>query len=155
VPSVALTENACSRGSRLRTPAQTPQPLAGPGRPPSPCPRRCQVPLRDGLAVRRPWVPANSRVHNTQTTQGSGVDPWVRGNSGLCSARLPNRTCDFHRIRLSVDPVAGDGSQRCSLVWISSTRRSAQNRADSSSSIFTNALPAFQHPSCGSTGLAG
>src|SRR4051812_16492320 len=44
-------------------------------------------------------------------------------------------------------------AQRCSLVWISSTRRSARSRANSSSSIFTDALLAFQHPSCGPTGL--
>src|SRR6266511_3804053 len=39
-------------------------------------------------------------------------------------------------------------AQRCSLVWIPSTRLSATNKADSSSSVFTNALLAFQHPDC-------
>jgi hypothetical protein len=40
-------------------------------------------------------------------------------------------------------------AQRCSLVWISSTRRSARYRAHSSgASVFTNDLPAFQSPPC-------
>src|SRR5699024_15500 len=42
----------------------------------------------------------------------------------------------------------------CSLVWISSTLRSAQYRADSvGASVFTNVLPAFHCPSCRLAGL--
>src|SRR6266540_2654873 len=39
-------------------------------------------------------------------------------------------------------------SQRCSLVWISSTRRSAMLKACPGSSVFTNALPVFRCPCC-------
>src|SRR6266576_2492742 len=37
-------------------------------------------------------------------------------------------------------------AQRCSLAWISSTRGSAQQRASSSSLVFTGDLLVFQHP---------
>ncbi|WP_246238555.1 YncE family protein [Acrocarpospora corrugata] len=50
--------------ARLRTSAQAPRPLAGPGRPPSPGswtpPGVAPEPADRG----RPWVPANPRVHN-------------------------------------------------------------------------------------------
>ena len=48
-----------------------------------------------------------------------------------------------------VEPAMRIGTaQRCSLAWISSTRRSALTKARSSSSVFTNVLPAFQYPPC-------
>ena len=49
----------------------------------------------------------------------------------------------------SVDPqVRIIAAQRCSLVWISRTRRSARNSTSSVSSVFTNGLRAFQCPPC-------
>jgi hypothetical protein len=39
-------------------------------------------------------------------------------------------------------------AQRCSLVWIPSTRPSASVKADASSPVFTSALLAFQHSGC-------
>ena len=49
----------------------------------------------------------------------------------------------------SVDPqLRIIAAQRCSLVWISRTRRSARNSTSSVSSVFTNGLRAFQCPPC-------
>jgi len=58
----------------------------------------------------------------------------------------PNRTCGFHRIRLSTGRLGM--SQRCSLVWISSTRTDATSDVGHGTLVFTGDLLAFQSHRC-------
>ena len=45
-----------------------------------------------------------------------------------------------------IEPTMGSSfAQRCSLVWISSTRCLACNKPSSGSLVFTSVLPVFQH----------
>ncbi|MDH6708785.1 hypothetical protein P3T27_005531 [Kitasatospora sp. MAA19] len=83
-------------------------------------------------------------------TPGSGC-PQLRGlaatrprRRSFTSARSSGASWRTNRSsnRRSRSPLA----QQCSLVCISSTRRSALNKAISSASVFTNDLPALQSP---------
>ena len=59
----------------------------------------------------------------------------------------PNRTCGFHRIRLSAGRLGMD-AQRCSLVWISSTRAAASSDVGHGTLVFTGDLLVFQSHRC-------
>jgi len=58
--------------------------------------------------------------------------------------RPPNRTCDFHRIRLSMS-TSGGSSHSCSLRWKWSTRPCASSTLGSGAPVFTGDLLPSNH----------
>ncbi len=108
------------------------------------------------LSALLPTFPGVSRVRLRSASPGRCDGPAGRTYTSLGSCEVDSgrptgvATGGFPRAasRTRRAPFSAPGSPQVSLVWISSTRRSAINTAASSSSVFTGDLLAFQPFDC-------